>query len=295
MRPLRVEADRPGGGRHAGLLEADRHTASAEVRAWPPARCARRSGRSRRRATASALPSTRPSWRWARVPTPPEAMTGTETASAIARVSSRSYPSRVPSRSMLVSRISPAPQVDGLARPGDRVPPRGPPAAVRVDLERRARRRRAGAWRRSRPRCTGCRSAPPRRWISCGPRTAAVLSETLSAPARSKRPHVLQAPEPAADGQRQVDRLRRPPHDVEHRGAPLVGRRDVEEDELVRALPVVGDRRLDRIARVGEIEEPHALDDAAVLDVEARDHAPGQHRRQAATAASAAPRSTAPV
>jgi hypothetical protein len=44
------------------------------------------------------------------VPTPPEAITGTSTASLTARVSARSKPDLVPSRSMLVSRISPAPR-----------------------------------------------------------------------------------------------------------------------------------------------------------------------------------------
>jgi hypothetical protein len=43
------------------------------------------------------------------VPTPPDAMTGTGTASAMARVSAMSKPCLVPSRSMEVSRISPAP------------------------------------------------------------------------------------------------------------------------------------------------------------------------------------------
>src|SRR5688572_22371454 len=59
--------------------------------------------------TASARPSSTPSARCSTEPTPPEAITGTVTASATARVSARSKPSRVPSRSMLVSRISPAP------------------------------------------------------------------------------------------------------------------------------------------------------------------------------------------
>src|SRR5437588_4461878 len=59
--------------------------------------------------TASAWPSLTPWARCSRLPTPPEAITGTPTASDTARVSSRSNPSRVPSRSMLVSRISPAP------------------------------------------------------------------------------------------------------------------------------------------------------------------------------------------
>src|SRR5690606_15460926 len=57
--------------------------------------------------TASAPPSVTPSARCSRLPTPPDAITGTGTASATARVSARSKPSRVPSRSMLVSRISP--------------------------------------------------------------------------------------------------------------------------------------------------------------------------------------------
>src|SRR3990172_4240146 len=59
--------------------------------------------------TASAPPAVSPSYRWSSPPTPPEAITGIPTRSAMARVSRMSYPSRVPSRSMLVSRISPAP------------------------------------------------------------------------------------------------------------------------------------------------------------------------------------------
>src|SRR6185369_10773786 len=59
--------------------------------------------------TASARPSVTPSAKCCRLPTPPEAMTGILTASETARVSARSKPFLVPSRSMLVSRISPAP------------------------------------------------------------------------------------------------------------------------------------------------------------------------------------------
>src|SRR4030066_221273 len=59
--------------------------------------------------TASAPPAVSPSYRWSSVPTPPEAITGIPTRSAMVRVNRMSYPSRVPSRSMLVSRISPAP------------------------------------------------------------------------------------------------------------------------------------------------------------------------------------------
>jgi len=47
------------------------------------------------------------------------------------------------------------------------------------------------------------------------------------------------------------------------------GSRDVEEAQLVGTRRVVGDRGLDRIARVAQVDEVDALDDAAVLDVEA--------------------------
>src|SRR6266481_4426398 len=123
-----------------------------------------------------------PSTRWSSVPTPPEAMTGTGTASDTARVSAMSKPDLVPSRSIEVSRISPAP---------------------------RAAMRRAQA--------------------------------TASSPVA--------------------------------RRALLVARRDVEKAELVSALAVVDPRLLDGIAGVDEIDEIDALDDAAILDVEAGDQA----------------------
>src|SRR5438132_502666 len=61
--------------------------------------------------SASARPCSMPSARCSSLPTPPLAMTGTGTASLTARVSARSNPLFVPSRSMLVRRISPAPRV----------------------------------------------------------------------------------------------------------------------------------------------------------------------------------------
>src|SRR4030095_13233774 len=59
---------------------------------------------------ADAWPLVSTSAKCATFPQPPEAITGTFTASATARVSGTSKPSRVPSRSMLVRRISPAPR-----------------------------------------------------------------------------------------------------------------------------------------------------------------------------------------
>ncbi len=48
-----------------------------------------------------------------------------------------------------------------------------------------------------------------------------------------------------------------------------MSRGDVEEGELVRTGGVIGDRRLDGIAGIAQINEVDALDDTSVLDVEA--------------------------
>src|SRR3984957_9929354 len=59
---------------------------------------------------ASACPSRKTSTKWLTEPAPPEAMTGIETACATARTNSQSKPARVPSWSIEVSKISPAPR-----------------------------------------------------------------------------------------------------------------------------------------------------------------------------------------
>ena len=65
--------------------------------------------------------------------------------------------------------------------------------------------------------------------------------------------------------------------DVHHRVACIARRGDVEEDELVGAFGVVASRELDRIASVANADEVHALDDAAGVDIEARDHTGAEH------------------
>ena len=97
---LRIEPHRQAGLRHVRLGLAHRVLAEMEDR-----------GRQHRGgvAVADALDQV------IEVPTPPEAITGTGTASATARVSAMSKPDLVPSRSIEVSRISPAPSDDHLA------------------------------------------------------------------------------------------------------------------------------------------------------------------------------------
>ena len=102
-----------------------------------------------------------------------------------------------------------------------------------------------------------------------------MLTPTLSAPARSSAVDVVDGAHAAADGERDEDLLGRAPHHVVGRRAVAAARGDVEEDQLVGALGVVGAGQLDRVAGVAQVDEVDALDHAAGVDVEARDHADG--------------------
>src|SRR5690606_14852707 len=64
---------------------------------------------------------------------------------------------------------------------------------------------------------------------------------------------------------------------VVHRAAVFMRGVDVEKAELVRPGSVIGLGRLDRIAGVDQVDEVHALDDAAVGHVEAGDDAGLEH------------------
>jgi hypothetical protein len=74
--------------------------------------------------------------------------------------------------------------------------------------------------------------------------------------------------------------------DVEDGAAALVAGGDVEEHQLVRPRGVIGGGLLDRVAGVAQGEEPHALDHAPVLDVQAGYHSDLQHQAAAARASS---------
>lgn len=58
-----------------------------------------------------------------------------------------------------------------------------------------------------------------------------------------------------------------------HRGGAIVARGgDVQEDDLVGLLLVVGAGQLDGVARIAQAHEVHTLHDAAVLYVQAGDY-----------------------
>ena len=103
------------------------------------------------------------------------------------------------------------------------------------------------------------------------------IDRGLVGPGEQQLADVVGRPYAAADRQRHETDLGRTAHDVEQDAAVLVARGDVEEAEFVRARPVVGDGALDRIAGVAQVDEIDALDDAAVLDVEAGDDAGFKH------------------
>src|SRR5437867_249064 len=165
-----------------------------------------------------------------------------------------------------------------LARPVERVASGRAPAAVGVDApaQRPVGTARLAA-RVDRDDDALAPEALHRLADQRGPFEGGGVQRDLVGAGAQQAPRVVDRAAAAADRQRHVDPFGRAAHDVEHRLARLVRGRDVEEDELVGALGVVRERGLDRVAGVAQIHELHALDDAAVLHVEARHHSLGQH------------------
>ena len=100
-----------------------------------------------------------------------------------------------------------------------------------------------------------------------------------------QRPDVVERADSAAYGKRHEAGFRRALNGIKHDRAVFVAGRDIEKAQLVGARGVIGDRALDRIAGVAQIDEMHALDDAAVLHVEtgndaALKHGSGSRRRR---------------
>ena len=103
---------------------------------------------------------------------------------------------------------------------------------------------------------------------------------TLSAPALSSARMSSIELTPPPDRQRNEHDVRDGLDHVVEETARLDARADVEKGELVGALGVVAPRDLDRIAGIAQVDEVHALDDAAGGDVEAGDDAFGEsHER----------------
>ena len=166
-------------------------------------------------------------------------------------------------------------ELGGARRPLDGVEAGGLAAAVGGHLEAGVGARRRGGRRREStstwlPNRSAISATSSGRWI------AAVLTATLSAPARSSRStsSTEATPPPTVSGMKTSSARAR--HDLHRRGAALVGGGDVEEGQLVGTLGVVGAGQLDRVAGVAQLLEVDALDHPAAVDVQARDHADGE-------------------
>ena len=168
----------------------------------------------------------------------------------------------------------PRPALGRLARPGDGVAPldRGAPA-VDVDVV-----------------ALGAAPGVDRDHHALGAEDVGELGDQLRAGERRRvdrdlvgagvehRLGVGDRADPAPDHERDEDVVGGPAGELGDRVAPLVRRRDVEEDELVGALAVVALGELDRVARVAQADEVRPLDDPPRVHVEARDHALEGHR-----------------
>ena len=202
-------------------------------------------------------------------------MTGTSTDELIARSSAVSKPDPVPSRSIEVTQELAGAELDRPQRPGERVddpsadgrpgrrPPSGRPLPACASIATTT------AWRPNRSA-----QSPDQSRVGDGRR----VQRDLVGPGPQHIAHLVDAPDAAADGQRDERPPGGPFDDVEERAAPLRGGGDVEEDELVGAFAGVPLGQLGRIALVDQVDEAGAFDDAAVGHVEAWDHASTEHQ-----------------
>ncbi len=103
--------------------------------------------------------------------------------------------------------------------------------------------------------------------------------EILSAPARriSRKSSTVRMPPPTVTGTKTSRQVRRTTSAIVSRLKQIARRGNVEKYDLVRALLRIELRKLDRVACVAQTDEIHALDHAAVLDVQTGDNAFCQH------------------
>ena len=90
-------------------------------------------------------------------------------------------------------------------------------------------------------------------------------------------PHARQVAKTAAHGIGNSELLGRVRRHLDGRRAVVARRGNVQKNDLVRTLAVVGAGQLHRVARIAQAHKVDALDHAAVLDVQAGNHAFGKH------------------
>ena len=85
-------------------------------------------------------------------------------------------------------------------------------------------------------------------------------------------PHVRNGADAAPDGERNAELVRDTLDHIAPQIPVFVGGGDIEKHELVGAFLVVEGRGGHGIARIDDVDEAHAFDDASAIDVETRDH-----------------------
>ena len=155
----------------------------------------------------------------------------------------------MPSRSMEVSRISPAPYPTSfLAWATASMPVALRPPWVKISIACRLRALLASM-------------AATMHWLpnfsaasrtNSGRLTAAVLIETLSAPGQQQGADVFQGAHAAAHGQRHETDFGGAPHHIQQGAAIFMAGGDVQEAKFVGARRVIDDRLLDRIAGIAQ-------------------------------------------
>jgi hypothetical protein len=100
---------------------------------------------------------------------------------------------------------------------------------------------------------------------------------------------ILHRAHAAADRERDEHVVGAAAGELRHGLALLMRGGDVEEDDLVRPLLLVAHGQLDRVAGVAQVHELDTLDHAALVHVEARDHATEEHQASSTSCPSCTP------
>ena len=227
---------------------------------------------------ALAPPSVSPAAMCSTVPAPPEAMTGTFTASATARVIVEVVAGRGAVRVDAVHHDLAGAERSAPPHPLDGIHAGGLPGAVDEDLV-------AARDAVARPDVLHLRrehDALRAEGLGAGADDVRVANRhrvdaDLLGTRLQHREHVVEIADAAADGERDEDVLRDLAHGVQVDRPPLRAGQDVVEDDLVDLVPVQLLCELRRGRDVDVVLELLGLRDAPVDDVEARDQALGQH------------------
>ncbi len=91
--------------------------------------------------------------------------------------------------------------------------------------------------------------------------------------------NIIERAHAAAHGERHETDFRGAAHHIEQDAALFMRGGDIEEAEFIGARRIIEHRLFDGIARIAQVDEVHALDDAAILHIQTGNDADLEHRR----------------